>query len=82
LKHERTHRGRRPASVTGIARCLDADVTLVRITIAALSLLTAAGAALYIAAWLLIPPTATTCHSPPRGSPATAITLAEPDPHL
>jgi len=39
----------------GIARYLDADVTLVRVTIAALSLLTAAGAALYIAAWLLIP---------------------------
>jgi phage shock protein PspC (stress-responsive transcriptional regulator) len=39
----------------GIARYLDVDVTLVRVTIAALSLLTAAGAALYIAAWLLIP---------------------------
>jgi phage shock protein PspC (stress-responsive transcriptional regulator) len=39
----------------GIARCLDADVTLVRVIIAALALLTGAGAALYIAAWLLIP---------------------------
>jgi phage shock protein PspC (stress-responsive transcriptional regulator) len=39
----------------GIARYLDADVTLVRIIIAALVLFTGAGAALYIAAWLLIP---------------------------
>ena len=39
----------------GIARYLDADVTLVRVIIAALVLFTGAGAALYIAAWLLIP---------------------------
>jgi phage shock protein PspC (stress-responsive transcriptional regulator) len=39
----------------GIARCLGADVTLVRVIIAALALFTGAGAALYIAAWLLIP---------------------------
>jgi phage shock protein PspC (stress-responsive transcriptional regulator) len=39
----------------GIARYLNADATLVRIGIAALILLTGAGAALYIAAWLLIP---------------------------
>jgi phage shock protein PspC (stress-responsive transcriptional regulator) len=39
----------------GIARYLNADVTLVRIIIAALVLFTGAGAALYIAAWLLIP---------------------------
>ena len=39
----------------GIARYLNADATLVRIGIAALVLLTGAGAALYIAAWLLIP---------------------------
>src|SRR5580692_52871 len=39
----------------GIARYLDVDVTLVRIGIAALALLTGAGAALYVAAWLLIP---------------------------
>jgi phage shock protein PspC (stress-responsive transcriptional regulator) len=39
----------------GIARYLDADVTLVRVIIAALALLTGAGVALYIAAWLLIP---------------------------
>jgi phage shock protein PspC (stress-responsive transcriptional regulator) len=39
----------------GIARYLNLDVTLVRIGIAALTLLTGAGAALYIAAWLLIP---------------------------
>ena len=40
---------------SGIARYLGADVTLVRVIIAALALFTGAGAALYIAAWLLIP---------------------------
>ena len=39
----------------GIARYLNADVTLVRVITAVLALLTGAGAALYIAAWLLIP---------------------------
>jgi len=39
----------------GIARYLDVDVTLVRIGIAALTLLTGTVAALYVAAWLLIP---------------------------
>jgi phage shock protein PspC (stress-responsive transcriptional regulator) len=39
----------------GIARYLDVDVTLVRVGIAALTLLTGAVAALYVAAWLLIP---------------------------
>ena len=39
----------------GIARYLSADVTLVRVIIAALVLFTGAGAALYVAAWLLIP---------------------------
>ncbi len=39
----------------GIARYLDADVTLVRVIIAALSLLTGTGPALYLVAWLLIP---------------------------
>ena len=39
----------------GIARSLDVDVTLVRVIIAALALFTGAGAALYLAAWLLIP---------------------------
>jgi phage shock protein PspC (stress-responsive transcriptional regulator) len=39
----------------GIARSLNADVTLVRVIIAALVLFTGVGAALYIAAWLLIP---------------------------
>jgi phage shock protein PspC (stress-responsive transcriptional regulator) len=39
----------------GIARYLDADVTLVRVIIAALALLTGAGLPLYTAAWLLIP---------------------------
>ena len=40
---------------SAIARYLDADVTLVRVIIAALALLSGAAAALYIAAWLLIP---------------------------
>jgi phage shock protein C len=40
---------------SGIARYLNADVTLVRVITAALTLLTGAGAALYLAAWLLIP---------------------------
>ena len=39
----------------GIARYLNADVTLVRVIIAALALFTGVGAGLYIAAWLLIP---------------------------
>ena len=39
----------------GIARYLNADATLVRVIIAALALFTGAGAALYLAAWLLIP---------------------------
>jgi phage shock protein PspC (stress-responsive transcriptional regulator) len=39
----------------GIARYLNADVTLVRVIIAALVLLNGAGLALYVAAWLLIP---------------------------
>jgi phage shock protein PspC (stress-responsive transcriptional regulator) len=39
----------------GLARWLNADVTLVRVVIAALSVFTGAGATLYIAAWLLIP---------------------------
>jgi phage shock protein PspC (stress-responsive transcriptional regulator) len=39
----------------GIARYLNSDVTLVRVIIAALALCTGAGAALYLAAWLLIP---------------------------
>ena len=39
----------------GIARYLNADVTHVRVIIAALALFTSVGVALYIAAWLLIP---------------------------
>jgi phage shock protein PspC (stress-responsive transcriptional regulator) len=39
----------------GIARYLNADVTLVRVIIAALALFTSVGVALYAAAWLLIP---------------------------
>ncbi len=44
-----------PGVAGGIARCLDADVTLVRVSIAALVLFTGAGVALYAAAWLLVP---------------------------
>lgn len=39
----------------GLARYLNVDATLVRVVIAALTLFTGAGAALYIAAWLLVP---------------------------
>src|SRR5215469_3788054 len=39
----------------GIARYSGADVTLVRVIIAALALLNGVGVALYVAAWLLIP---------------------------
>jgi phage shock protein C len=39
----------------GIARYLDIDVTIVRVAVVALTLLTGTTAALYIAAWLLIP---------------------------
>jgi phage shock protein PspC (stress-responsive transcriptional regulator) len=39
----------------GLARSLNTDVTLVRVVIAALAVLTGAGAPLYLAAWLLIP---------------------------
>ena len=39
----------------GMARYLNVNVTLVRVIIAALALFSGAGAALYLAAWLLIP---------------------------
>ena len=39
----------------GIARYLNVNVTLVRVFIAALAVASGAGAALYLAAWLLIP---------------------------
>lgn len=39
----------------GLARYLEADVTLVRVIIAVLALFTGAGVALYLAAWLFIP---------------------------
>ena len=39
----------------GIARYLDIDVTIVRVAVVALTLLTGTTAALYIAAWLLVP---------------------------
>jgi phage shock protein PspC (stress-responsive transcriptional regulator) len=39
----------------GIARYLNADVTLVRVITAVLALCTGVGAAAYLAAWLLLP---------------------------
>ncbi len=52
----RSGNGRMLAGVAGgIARYLNADITLIRVIIAALALFTGAGVALYIAAWLLIP---------------------------
>jgi phage shock protein PspC (stress-responsive transcriptional regulator) len=39
----------------GIARYLNADATLVRVIIVALTLFSGTGALLYLAAWLLIP---------------------------
>ena len=39
----------------GIARYLNTDVTLVRVITAVLALCTGVGAALYLAAWLLLP---------------------------
>jgi len=39
----------------GMTRYLNADVTIMRVIIVALTLFTGAGAALYLAAWLLIP---------------------------
>jgi PspC domain len=48
-RHDAGRRGRRHS------RYLNADVTLVRVSIAALVLFTSADVALYVAAWLLIP---------------------------
>jgi phage shock protein PspC (stress-responsive transcriptional regulator) len=39
----------------GLARYLNADVTLVRVVTAVLALCTGVGAAAYLAAWLLLP---------------------------
>jgi phage shock protein PspC (stress-responsive transcriptional regulator) len=39
----------------GIARYLNADITLVRVITAVLALCTGVGAAAYVAAWLLVP---------------------------
>lgn len=39
----------------GVARYLDADVTLVRVIFAVLALCSGVGVAAYLAAWLLIP---------------------------
>jgi phage shock protein C len=55
----------------GMLRYLNADVTLVRVIIAALVLFTGAGVALYVAAWLLIP-------RGRRGSPAAGTASANP----
>jgi phage shock protein PspC (stress-responsive transcriptional regulator) len=55
----------------GIARYLNADVTLVRAIIAALALFTGAGVALYVAAWVLIP-------ADGQDQPAAAAWIAAP----
>ena len=64
----------------GIARYLNADVTLVRVIIAALALFTGAGVALYVAAWLLIPADGQTSRPPRRGSPPAGTASAKPRP--
>jgi phage shock protein PspC (stress-responsive transcriptional regulator) len=51
----------------GIARYLNADVTLVRVIIAALTLFTGVGAALYLPPGCSSPPMAATGRSPRRG---------------
>ena len=58
----------------GIARYLGADVTLVRVIIAALALFTGAGVALYIAAWLLIPEDGQDQPAAPQSSTLTCST--------
>ena len=65
---------------SGIARYLNADVTLVRVIIAALALLTGAGVALYVAAWLLIPADGQDHRPPRRGSPPAWTASAKPRP--
>src|SRR2546430_14769490 len=62
----------------GMVRYLNADVTLVRVIIAALVLFTGAGVALYVAAWLLIPEDGVDRRSPRRGSPAAGTASANP----
>ena len=68
----------------GIARYLDADITLVRVIIAALALFTGVGVAAYIAAWLLIPGDGEDQpprhRRPRRGSPAARTASAKPRP--
>ncbi len=58
----------------GIARYLNADVTLVRVIIAALALFTGAGVALYIGAWLLIPEDGQDQPAAPQSSTLTCST--------
>ena len=65
---------------SGIARYLNADVTLVRVIIAALALFTGAGVALYVAAWLLIPADGQDRRPPRRGSPPAGTASAKPRP--
>jgi phage shock protein PspC (stress-responsive transcriptional regulator) len=50
-----THNRMIAGVAAGIARYLDADVTVVRIVMAALVVFGGAGIALYIAGWLLMP---------------------------
>ena len=60
----------------GIARYLNADITLVRVIIAAL--FTGAGVAVYIAAWLLTPGTANASRPPRRSLIRAAVGAAHP----
>jgi phage shock protein PspC (stress-responsive transcriptional regulator) len=54
---------------SGIAHYLNADVTLVRVVIAAPALFTGAGVVLYVAAWVLI-------HADGEGQPIAAAWIA------
>ena len=56
---------------SGIAAYFDVDVTVVRISIAVLSVFGGAGVALYIAGWLLMPEAGSDSRSP-RASPASS----------
>jgi phage shock protein PspC (stress-responsive transcriptional regulator) len=60
----------------GIAHYPNTDAALVRVMVAVLVLFTCADAALYLAAWTLIPPTARASRSPRRSSPAAGTATA------
>jgi phage shock protein PspC (stress-responsive transcriptional regulator) len=64
----------------GIARYLNADVTLIRVIIAALALFTGAGVAVYVAAWLLIPADGQDQPAAAARPPAAGTASANPRP--